>query len=223
MIGISCFIKFTLCRLCSRPCGTYSGAESYARPAFGVWFSIWFQAMCAPPRLIRDRTVPDEGDLPITARLPPAPLQTAGGTVPVDDGGGPEDLSVWDGSKGSYSSGTFAALARGAPCLSVRERNPFAERKATMGCYPRNASSERCPFFCEHSGRIGCLPIRKRPWSVPDSHATLRRSGTRFNSWRGHFFSPFPASVSGARRSSKPQGRVRFPGGGLWPFVVLGV
>ena len=98
--------------------------------------------------------------------------------------------------------------------------------------------------FCEHSGRIGCLPLRKRPLecagfardppkvvdqvrflaralfqSVPrecvgrtavfeaarpgpipgrgtcvascprgvtDSHTTLRRSWTRFNSWRGH-------------------------------------
>lgn len=24
------------------------------------------------------------------------------------------------------------------------------------------------------------------PWSVPDLHATLRRSKTRFDSWRGH-------------------------------------
>ena len=61
------------------------------------------------------------------------------------------------------------------------------------------------------------------PWSVPDSHATLRRSQTRFDSWRGHRPGSrrdraclrLPASVSGARRSSKPQGRVRFPGGGL--------
>ncbi len=49
--------------------------------------------------------------------------------------------------------------------------------------------------------------------SVTDSHATLRRSQTRFDSWRG--YCPLPASVSGARRSSKPQGRVRLPGGGL--------
>ena len=48
--------------------------------------------------------------------------------------------------------------------------------------------------------------------SVTDSHATLRRSQTRFDSWRG--YCPLPASVSGARRSSKPQGRVRLPGGG---------
>jgi hypothetical protein len=62
------------------------------------------------------------------------------------------------------------------------------------------------------------------PWSVTESHATLRRSQTRFDSWRGHRAGPLvaagsagilPASVSEARRSSKPQGRVRFPGGGL--------
>jgi hypothetical protein len=32
-----------------------------------------------------------------------------------------------------------------------------------------------------------------------------------------------PVSVSGARRSSKPQGRVRFPGGGLGLDHVFGV
>ncbi len=62
------------------------------------------------------------------------------------------------------------------------------------------------------------------PWSVTESHATLRRSQTRFDSWRGHragrlvaagSASILPASVSEARRSSKPQGRVRFPGGGF--------
>jgi hypothetical protein len=61
-------------------------------------------------------------------------------------------------------------------------------------------------------------------WSVTESHATLRRSQTRFDSWRRHLAGPLvasgsasilPASVSEARRSSKPQGRVRFPGGGL--------
>jgi hypothetical protein len=77
--------------------------------------------------------------------------------------------------------------------------------------------------FCEHSGRTVCLFLRNGPWSVPDSHATLRRSWTRFDSWRGHFFSPFPASVSGARRYSKPQGRVRLPGGGPRSHHVLGV
>ena len=35
MLGISCFTKFTLCRLCGRPCGTYRGEEC-ARPAFRV-------------------------------------------------------------------------------------------------------------------------------------------------------------------------------------------
>ena len=72
-----------------------------------------------------------------------------------------------------------------------------------------------------------CWPRRETPicpWSVPDSHATLRRSRTRFDSWRGHPSGPsvragscfrLPVSVSGARRSSKPQGRVRFPGGGF--------
>ena len=59
---------------------------------------------------------------------------------------------------------------------------------------------------------------------MTDSHATLRRSQTRFDSWRGHRASRLvaagsasilPASVSEARRSSKPQGRVRFPGGGF--------
>jgi hypothetical protein len=66
--------------------------------------------------------------------------------------------------------------------------------------------------------------LASRPWSVTESHATLRRSQTRFDSWRGHSIgarvapdssSILPASVSDARRSSKPQGRVRFPGGGL--------
>jgi hypothetical protein len=36
-------------------------------------------------------------------------------------------------------------------------------------------------------------------------------------------FQPFLASVMGARRSSKPQGRVRFPGGGFSLYQVLGV
>jgi len=31
--------------------------------------------------------------------------------------------------------------------------------------------------------------LASRPRSVTDSHTTLRRSGTRFNSWRGHPFS----------------------------------
>ena len=111
-------------------------------------------------------------------------------------GGGPEDLCVGGGKRKCQCPDTRPS-ARGAPCLSVRERNPFAERKATMGCYPRNASSERCPFFCEHSGRIGCLPIRKSPWSVPDSHATLRRSQTRFDSWRGHLLQSAPRECVG--------------------------
>ena len=35
----------------------------------------------------------------------------------------------------------------------------------------------------------GALDSQLRPWSVADSHATLRRSRTRFDSWRGHFAS----------------------------------
>jgi hypothetical protein len=70
---------------------------------------------------------------------------------------------------------------------------------------------------------LAVSPLSSGPWSVTESHATLRRSLTRFDSWRGHqpgsriaagIVSSFPASVSGARRSSKPQGRVLFPGGG---------
>ena len=82
------------------------------------------------------------------------------------------------------------------------------------------------------------VPLRSRsnarsPWGVTDSHATLRRPRTRFDSWRGYCVkselfetrrsSLVPASVSGARRSSKPQGRVRFPGGGVRSRNVLGV
>ena len=41
------------------------------------------------------------------------------------------------------------------------------------------------------TARRGSIPRRgtetKRPWGVPDSHTTLRRSRTRFNSWRGHY------------------------------------
>ena len=39
-------------------------------------------------------------------------------------------------------------------------------------------------------GRYGFCSARgspqTSPWGVPDSHPTLRRSRTRFNSWRGH-------------------------------------
>ena len=64
------------------------------------------------------------------------------------------------------------------------------------------------------------MPVRVRPSAslMPSAcdgrHATPRRSKTRFDSWRGHSLA-FPAGVADARRSSKPQGRVRFPGGGL--------
>jgi hypothetical protein len=42
----------------------------------------------------------------------------------------------------------------------------------------------------EHSSRdwrqlFNCRSCES-PWSVPESHATFRRSQTRFNSWRGH-------------------------------------
>lgn len=63
-------------------------------------------------------------------------------------------------------------------------------------------------------GSNPCVPAGC-PWSVTESHPTLRRSWTRFDSWRGH--SAFPVGVSAARRPSKPQGRVRFPGGGSVP------
>ena len=53
-----------------------------------------------------------------------------------------------------------------------------------------------------------CLMIPS-PWSVTDSHATLRRSQTRFDSWRGHS----PRVCRTARRPSKPRDRVRLPGG----------
>ncbi len=56
------------------------------------------------------------------------------------------------------------------------------------------------------------------------SYTNLRRSRTRFDSWRGHrngsraagrtVRTTAPRECVGARRSSKPQGRVRFPGGG---------
>src|SRR5262245_40280897 len=34
------------------------------------------------------------------------------------------------------------------------------------------------------------------PWSVPDSHATPRRSRIRFDSWRGHFVSEREVSMA---------------------------
>ena len=64
------------------------------------------------------------------------------------------------------------------------------------------------------------MPVRVRPsastapLACDGRHATPRRSKTRFDSWRGHS-ARFPAGVADARRSSKPQVRVRFPGGGL--------
>ena len=82
----------------------------------------------------------------------------------------------------------------------------------TEGCAPGRAASLQ-------NSRTGFKSLRpcstvNRPWSVPESHATVRRLKTRFDSWRGHRFDWILASVSGARRSSKPQGRVRLPGGG---------
>ena len=61
-------------------------------------------------------------------------------------------------------------------------------------------------FRIEHSGVLlgeqtdakpvprGSTPraVALRPRSVADSHATLRRSKTRFDSWRGHFVTPVP-------------------------------
>ena len=52
--------------------------------------------------------------------------------------------------------------------------------------------SQDAPSRREHSNHDRRLlvngPPRNSPRSVPDSHATLRRSQTRFDSWRGHSF-----------------------------------
>ena len=59
------------------------------------------------------------------------------------------------------------ALFRSIP-VSVPAHGGFRSRKAGF------------------DSRAGDCAFIRRPRSVPDSHTTLRRSRTRFNSWRGH-------------------------------------
>jgi hypothetical protein len=82
---------------------------------------------------------------------------------------------------------------------------------------------ERFAFFCEHYGRIVCLFFKKRPLGCAGFARDPPKVVDQVRFLARALFSPFPASVSGARRCSKPQGRVRFPGGGLGAHVVLGV
>ena len=71
--------------------------------------------------------------------------------------------------------------------------------------------------------RPSALPEREAPLECDGRHATLRRSKSRFDSWQGQCSASRPPRVwRNARRSSKPPGRVRFPGGG-WDRDVLGV
>ena len=48
-------------------------------------------------------------------------------------------------SKGGYRCGAQASMSAGTIVFRSAKENPFAERKPTMACYPRNASSEPCP------------------------------------------------------------------------------
>ena len=71
---------------------------------------------------------------------------------------------------------------------------------------PGRRGAQKIYVFCEHSARVGCLLLRRNgPWGVPDSHATLRRSWTRFDSWRGHFSvrSPRVCRAHGGIRSRR--------------------
>ena len=60
---------------------------------------------------------------------------------------------------------------------------------------------------------LECDGIARDPPKVADQVRLLARA----------LFQPLLASVTGARRCSKPQGRVRFPGGGFSRYQVLGV
>jgi hypothetical protein len=69
--------------------------------------------------------------------------------------------------------------------------------RALLGRAPRECVGRTAVFEAARPGPIpgrGTL-LASRPRSVTDSHTTLRRSRTRFNSWRGHHFHD-----AGARR-----------------------
>jgi hypothetical protein len=63
----------------------------------------------------------------------------------------------------------------------------------------------RFAFFANIQAGLAVYYLRNGPWSVPDSHATLRRSETRFDSWRGRFSvrSPRVCRAHGGVRSRK--------------------
>jgi hypothetical protein len=63
--------------------------------------------------------------------------------------------------------------------------------------------------------RPSALPEREAPLECDGRHATLRRSKSRFDSWQGHGMASHrpPRVWRKARRSSKPPGWVRLPGG----------
>ena len=72
---------------------------------------------------------------------------------------------------------------------SVRSsRSWFDSRSGYSRVSPASVPEARQPSKLQDEVRFlgGALMTRNRPRGVPDSHATLRRSKTRFNSWRGH-------------------------------------
>ena len=93
-------------------------------------------------------------------------------------------------------------------CLSISKRRPlgcagFARdppkvvdqvrflARALFQSVPRECVGRTAVF---EAARPGSIPGRGTsfascPWGVTDSHTTLRRSWTRFDSWRGHHFS----------------------------------
>jgi hypothetical protein len=87
------------------------------------------------------------------------------------------------GSRAGYSCGMPASKLAG-PIVAFRsaKANPFAERKATMGCHPRNASSEPRPLTCRQALLTESL-VRKLGTSHwhRDQDGTLAMSDVLFN------------------------------------------
>jgi hypothetical protein len=62
--------------------------------------------------------------------------------------------------------------------------------------------------------RVANLGQAKSPWSVTDPHSTLRRSQTRFDSWRGHSCA-FPRECAGCTAVFEAAGPGSIPGRGI--------
>jgi hypothetical protein len=176
--------------------GTCRGAERCARATFRVWLSHWFDAVRARhPRRHEGETVPDDRDLRVKARLSlhrrkrPAP-------GPIDERGG--------------ERGRFAFFLRTfrPGCLSVFKKRPlgcagFARdppkvvdqvrflARALFQSVPRECVGRTAVFEAAGPGSTPGwgTSFASCPWGVTDSHTTLRRSWTRFDSWQGHHFS----------------------------------